>query len=97
MKSSPSRNLGELKTIGAEVYYRDAVGGRFMYVRGRVTDHRPVKQAEREWDQKWSHRYGTILEIEPIDRVDDSRRKYRHMSGVLHPRQYAERAKKTAA
>lgn len=86
------RNIQSLKLPGAKVYYRDSIGGRYTYVEGKVIDSLPVADAERKWHQKWSHRYGTILKITPVENVDDPRVKYRHLSSVIPPNQFKRRA-----
>lgn len=80
-----------LRTVGARVFYRDKLADDYFdYCEGVVTDFKPVEQARAVWGQQWSHDWGWILEIEPVEDVEEKRKKYRHLSSVQTPEQYTK-------
>lgn len=84
------------KGDGSEVYYRDFINGRFELVKGIVLDHKPVQDANKDWDQDWNNKTGTILKIAPKDdRVTDPQRaRYRRRNTVLTQEQYEKKRQK---
>lgn len=81
----------ELRSKGATLYYRDCKDNAYGYFKGKVTDFKTVPEAQEDWDQQWSHANGVILEIEPLEEVDEMRKKYRHLSSVLTPEGYKKK------
>lgn len=87
----------DLTVVGSTVFYRDKLDGGFTYVEGVVTDVKPVEAAEAEWDQKWSQDWGQVLEITPIEKVEEQRKKYRHIGSCQTPETYKEWITKRAS
>lgn len=81
----------DLTKPGTTVYYRDKlVSESHVYVEGVVTDAKTVDEAEVQWDQNWSQSWGWVLEISPVEPVEEQRKKYRHVSSCKSAEDYLE-------
>lgn len=81
----------DLTEPGTAVFYRDKpVDESHTYVEGVVIDAKPVEEAETQWNQDWSQKWGWVLEIAPVEQVEEQRKKYRHVSSCKSPEDYKE-------
>ena len=74
------------------MYYRDKLAQdseEHGYVEGKVVEFKSIDEAEREWDQNWSRKKGTILKIRCEHEPEIYR--YRHTSAVITPDQFEEK------
>ena len=79
----------DLTQTGAAVFYWDkTVDEGNMYVEGIVTDAKPVDEAISQWNQDWTQDWGWVLEIAPVEPVEDQSKKYRHITSCKAPENY---------